>query len=79
VVRARYREGYPPLDRFDREWYNRGVRSLLPQGKWDTAFAWDLLHAQVINARALYCQVIGEKLSTDDFIAMLVQEYINGL
>ena len=77
-VRARYRDGYPPLDRFDREWYNKGVWYLPKKGHWKTTFVWNLLHGQVINARALYCASTDERITTDDYIAKVVQEWAYG-
>lgn len=76
-LRRFYTDNYPPLDRFDREWYN--IKSPIRNCDWQSYFCWSLLHATVINARTVWCSAHEERVPTTDFIRSLVSGYAESI
>ena len=69
-LRRFYTNNYPPLDRFDRCWYE--MRFLVRPRDWESHYCWCLLHACVVNARAVWCSVTGKRDSMIDFLRDLI-------
>src|SRR5262245_60462173 len=76
-LRDFYRRHYQSLDRFDRDWYeirfHRGARD------WESYFCWSLLHAAVVNARAVWCALHDNRVPIKDFLHQLVTAFVRTL
>ena len=72
-LRRFYTNNYPPLDRFDRSWYE--MRFFIRPRDWESHFCWSLLHAAVVNARSVWCAATQNRVSMIDFLDSLVHVF----
>lgn len=72
-LRRFYTNNFGVLDRFDRLWYE--MRFVIRPRDWESHFAWSLLHAAVINARAAWCVAHEERVPIKTFLHDLVASF----
>jgi len=76
-LRDFYRANFQALDRFDRVWYE--IRFHHAPRDWESHFSWSLVHAAVINARAAWCAITGERVGGLEFLCRLAACYRESL
>lgn len=73
TIRRSYTENFSALDHFDRDWYS--IRFLHHPKDWKSHIVWSLLHGAIINARAVWCAHVKERMSVMDFLGVILAAY----
>lgn len=71
-VRTFYKNNFSSLDRFDRHWYE--MTFIDHPHKWESYFAWSLIHCAILNARAAFCSLKNARFSVKEFLVLCVTD-----